>query len=215
MTTLSTLRSEVYKSIGNRNDTDAQTWADRGVNAGMVAHCLLSEPPEARVSGSMTAVASGDPITITSDLIRPIRLERLYNTTGACFVGLIPLRMWDLYYFPTTGNVKYCALHGNTLYYKPYPSTDEVISVWYFQYPARLVNEDDVYPYQSGEDFTLAFAKKWTWACQEEKEDVDMWSGLASELALPDKLIADLRKYTREEWGYGVDISKALSKGAS
>lgn len=215
MTTLATLRDEVYRSLGNRNDTDAQVWADRGINVGMIAYTLLNEPPECRTLGYGNAVAAGTVIVLSTQLTRHVRLERVYNNTGSCPVLFIPFRMWDLLYFPTSGNVQFYTLYGNSLYYKPLPTSTEQLYLYYFQLPARLDDSTDVYPFAMGEDFVLAFAKKWAWACLEEKEDSDMWSGLATDLALPEKLISDLRKYVREEWGYGADVSKALSKGTA
>jgi hypothetical protein len=123
--------------------------------------------------------------------------------------------MWDLYPFPSSGYVQYYTLHGNTLYYKPLPASTEQLQLWYLQYPERLDDASDSYPFQGGEDFVLAFAKRWAWACQEEIDNDKMWSSISSDLALPEKVISDLRKYVREEWGYELDLSNALSKGSS
>lgn len=213
MTTLGDLRSQVYASIGGRDDADAEMWADRGINAGMLAFALLTEPPECKTSGYGNALNTGVALDLTTQLTRHIRLDRVYNVTQSVPVQEVPFRMWDLYPLPTSGYVRYFALHGNTLYYKPTPAGTEQLQFWYFQYPARLDDSSDSYPFTAGEDFVLAFAKRWAWACQEEQEDAQMWAGLASDLLLPDKTVADLRKYMREEWGYESNLPGTVSEG--
>lgn len=215
MPTLDELRSEVYKAIGNRSGTDEQVWAARGINVGILAFALLTEPPECRTSGYGNAVLAGTVININTQLTRPIRLERVYNVTRSCPVLEVPFRMWDLLWLPTTGYVTYFTLHGYNMYYAPFPTGTEQLQMWYFQYPARLDDGADEYPFKGGEDFVLSFAKRWAWAQLEEKEDSEMWSTIANDLVLPEKLVSDLRKYTREEWGYESNVQRALQPGAA
>ncbi len=199
MTTLLDLTTIIQSNVARPGDVDAKAWAVRGINAGMYAAALMFEPPELRVVEDGTAVAAGTAVDLAT-LTRFLRVDEVYNATGSNRVWPLSFQQLQSLWLPSTGGVQYYALHGKSLYYKPLPSGNETLNIYHFSYPVRLSGDSDVFPLDSQhEEFVLSLGTAYTWACQEEVEDVGMWVGLADKFAIPEAQVTQIRRMLREE----------------
>lgn len=213
MTTLLALNQEVQELIA-RDDTTAKTMITRGINAGIVAATILYEPPEQRTTSNLTA-SNGVASVALSGLTRWLRIEEVYNSTGSNRVWPLSYHQLNSFYLPTSGNVIFYALYGGTMYYKPTPSQDETLNVYFLQYPARVSNDGDTLPLSYYEDFILSFSTAFAFASLEEGESEQIWERIAAQLNLPFSALTKVRSVMREELPSGNDLQRALSESSA
>ncbi len=207
MTDFSTLYQEIQSSIGRESASDslAVTVSKRGVNVGLFAAAFLFEPPELRTTGDLTASNTQDYVAL-SGLTRCYRVESVYNSTGSCHVYFLPYTQRQLLWLPTSGYVRFWSLYGNTLYYKPIPSSSETLSVSYFQYPTKLDADDDTFPFPTLEGYVLGIGTEYAWACLEEGESSQMWSKLADKYSIPETAVSLIRRQIGKEVSLGNNV---------
>lgn len=202
MTTLLELENEVLEALGRPSDPTAKEYAKRGINAGVMLAGLLYEPPELRTNGNIVATNAQDYVSI-STLTRLHRVEKVYNTTGSNVVWPLPLSRLSVFPMPTSGNVKYYALHGNIMYYRPTPTGNETLNVYYLQHAARLTNDVDAYPFSMHEDFVLSIGVEMSFGFLEEDGMMGAWDKITERLGLPAQTAAKVRQALREEIDIG------------
>jgi hypothetical protein len=207
MATLLELENEVLEAIGRPGDATAKAYAKRSLNAGITLAGLLYEPPELRTNGTLIATNAQDYVDM-STLTRLMRVEAIWNSTGGDVVWSLPFDRLNVFNLPTTGNVKYYALHGNTLYYKPTPTGNETLDIHFLQYAARLENDEDAYPFTMHEDFVLSIGAEITFGFLEEGEMLESWNAISERLGVPAQTAAQIRQALREEVDIG-DIQRA------
>jgi len=200
MTDFLTLYQEVQDSIGrdSTSDTFAISIAKRGVNVALFAAALLFEPPELRTEEDLTALSTQDYVAI-SGLTRSYRIESVYNETGSNHVYPIPYKMRDIYYLPTSGNVLFWSVYGNTLFYNPTPSSSETLNISHLQYPAALSSDGDAFPFPTLEGYVLSMATEYAWAALEEDESAQIWNRVSEKLSLPEGLGRKIRQLIARE----------------
>lgn len=215
MSTLLDLKNEVVFACGGRDDTDFLEAIERGINAGLLTASLLFEPPELRVSGSLTAPSTDTKVSLTG-LTRPWRIEEVFNESSAEALFKLPFWALNTTWLPSSGSVQFWALYGQVLHYRPQPDSNETLTVYYLQYPDQLGADSDEFPFSASlEGFTLAFAKEWAFGVLEEKESSDLWAGIVTALGVPEATSAEVRRLLREEWKFGNNVQGTLSKGSS
>lgn len=198
MTTFLEIQTELIANLGGRDDTDAIAAIKRGINAGIFAAAFTFEPPELRTTGNLIATNGGGSVLITS-LTRPLRIESVYNTTGSAPVYSLPYKMLEILWLPTSGNVQFYSMFGNSMYYKPDPTGNETLLTSYLQYPARLDDDSDLYPFNTAEDYVLVLATAYAFAFLEEGETSAMWAKLGETYGLPEAMVTKIRRVMRGE----------------
>lgn len=195
--TLGTLKGEIFNAVARSDDVTAG-FAERGINVGIMLYAATHEPPELRTNGSLTALANGNALDLTS-LTRFLRIDRIYNATGSNEVYPLSFREIEVLWLPTSGYVQFYAVHGNALYYRPHPTGNEILTAYFLQYPARLADDDTEYPFSTGEDYALMIATAFTWLCFEEDEIGNVWAGLAERFNISQDILNTIRALLREE----------------
>lgn len=200
MTQYSTLYQEVQKSIGrdSAGDAFAVTVCKRGINIGLFAAALMFEPPELRSRGDLTALSTQDYVLL-SGLTRCYRVESVYNSTGENHVYPIPYNRRNMYWLPTSGDVQFWCLYGNTLYYNPTPSASQTLQVSFLGYPVALDADADVFPFPTLEGYVLALGTEYAWGCLEEPESTGVWNKLAEKYGIPETIVSTIRRRMGEE----------------
>lgn len=210
MTTLGEIKTELYKSLGGRDDTEAQTWITRGINAGIMVHALMNEPPELKTFAAVVAPTDRNGKELTAELGDDfIRIEQIYNTTGGCAMYRLPFHMLEVLNLPTGDTVQYYAVHGNYLHARPITVTVQSLQVFYVKYPDRLVSDSDTFPFATGLELVMAIAHRWAWAAMEETDDEKLWSSVSEALGAPETSSAKLRAIL------GKEFPEDLLKGGS
>jgi len=198
MATLKDLTDEIIRGLG-RSDSDAVEFARLGVNGGLYAAAILFEPPELKTSETGTAVNAGTAVDLSA-LTRLLRVDSVYNTTGSQEVFILPHSLLNVLYLPTTGNVNFYSIYGQSLYYRPLPTGDETLTIYFFSYPTRLYDNGDTFPLGDHmRDFVLSFANAYAWANLEEVEDADMWLKINDKLGLPAATLTQVRRLMQKE----------------
>ncbi|MCW7076427.1 MAG: hypothetical protein OCU18_03935 [Candidatus Syntrophoarchaeum sp.] len=191
MTTRLDLKNEVRRALGG-NDSDAATAGiERGLNAGLVAAAYLFEPPEVRETGTLNT-ASDSGRTVTSSLTRPMAITSVYSTTTDKKIFRLEFEQMDMPWVPSSGDIQYYCLRGSYLYYRPQAA--ETLTVYYLKRPPRLENDTDAYPFETLEDFVVAFGTAYAWAFLEENENVSMWNVLADRMSIPEARLLQVKQ---------------------
>jgi hypothetical protein len=199
MSTLLDLRNELQSAMGGRDDDTAVYAQNRGINAGILTYAFLHEPPELRVSGSLTVSTGG--YTNMDSLTRLLRIESIYNANGNKMHRL-PFHLLDHVWVPSNPRMVIYAIYGHGLYCRPAPNTPEQVTVYYLRYPERLTANTDECPFEAHEDFILAFAMHYAWMYLEEGETSDNWAKVASAMNVPEAVISKTRKALRGQIVY-------------
>lgn len=184
----------------------------RAINAGIVASACIHRPPSLRTSGTLTA-SSGQKYVSLSTLSRWMTVDEVYNTSGSCKVWPLELSDLEVLPLPTTGSILYFAVHGNTLYYRPQPTENETLTVYYLAFPARMTATSDTLPLPEHEDFIFSFAQAFTWAGFEEDTASGLWQKIGDALSISHKEITQIREVLNRQVPNVYDIQAALPKG--
>jgi len=211
MTTLGDLLTDLQHATGRSDDAAVQLM-ERGVNAGIIAASLLYRPAELRESGSLTAASNLKYVSLSS-LSRFLTIEEIYNETGSCKVWPLEFSELEVLELPTTGYVKYFAVYGDVLHYRPQPSTNETLTAYYLALPARLTTSTDTLPLDSYQDFIFSFAQAFVWAGFEEGESSAVWQKVADATTVPWQTITQIRDVLNKQVPNVYDVQAAVSKG--
>lgn len=201
MTAFGTLYQEVQDSIArsNANDTFAVQIAKRGVNAGMMAAGLIFEPPEMRTSANLVALTTQEYVS-TANLTRLQRIEEVYNETANARVYPLPFNMRNTFWIPPANNVQFYSMHGWLMYYKPTPTANNTLNIYFLQYPAVLSDANTAFPFPTLEAYVISFATEYAWACLEESDSQQIWTRVNEKLTLPEGMAAKIRLLSQEQY---------------
>ncbi len=185
-TSLTVLRAVVTDALG-RSDTVATSWADRGINYGQYLAAKLYSPVELRTSGTVTVAASGTSVSL-STLTTLYYLVSLYNLTNSSDIFMCDFSRFSFVIPTGAGSVKYATRFGSTLYTRPTPTVENSLTVYYVKYPTALDDATDTLDFDHYDSFITSFALQYAWACQEEKESSDIFTGILSTINSGDQV---------------------------
>jgi len=199
VSTVQAILDDIYQSTGGRNDSVVQSLALRGVNMALMAATLLFKPSTQRTSGIVTATSSSSYVSL-SPLTRWLVVEEVYNTESNSKVWYSQFNELDI--LPVTGSsVLIYSVYGNDLYYRPQPSTDENLRVYYLSYPDTVTATDSL-PFTEGRDFVYNFTQTFVWAALEEGDAAGIWARLSNAMGNAYQELTSLRDaLQRQEYG--------------
>lgn len=212
MTTVASLIDDL-KITTARTDVPAQTVMLRGINAAVTAAAMLFRPPEQRTSSVLTATTALNYVSLSS-LVNMLFIEEVYNTTSSTRVWPLELAELEILPLPKKGAILYYAIHGSVLYYRPKPTIEASLNVFYFISPTRLTVNDNL-PFSQNDDFIFSFAQAFTWAAFEEPESNALWQKVVDATGVPQTYITQIRDVLTRQVPSGSNLQAAVSKSSA
>jgi hypothetical protein len=166
------LVTEVLDNVGSRNDADSTTFARRGVNFGTVLAGILFDPEELQVVANLTLGVGGTSVSL-STLTELMTITRVFNATDVVNMGAIAWDRWEALTYPGSGTPEFHSRFGSTLYIRQAPTASTTIRVSYRKY-AHRASTGDTLEFTQHDEYIVAAATKYTWACLEETESSDL-----------------------------------------
>lgn len=214
MTTLGEMRTELHRAVGD-NSTGTDAILLRAINAGIVAASILFEPPELRTSANITAASTSKTANVANGLTRHLKIDEVWNANANGKVW--PLALNEMHalesLMPANGNVLFYALHGQLLHYRPQPTANQTLTVYYLQRANRVVNANDTIPLEDFEEFIMSFAMEFFWAFKEEGESQQGWQQISDRLGIPYGQLAQVRRALRGDAPDDHNVRGAVQPG--
>jgi hypothetical protein len=201
---LSSMLTELVLSTGNDTE-NIRTILTRGVNCGIISAALKFHPEEYKGVGNFNALSTQGFASLSGT--DWIEIDHVWN--ASMDQPMFKMDHSDLLTFSSlmTGtSVKYWSLYGDYIYYQPYPTLDEVMTVSYWALPDRVSADGDTIPLDDHLEYIMSVALEYYWSTQEESESQKVWSGFSDRIGLSKQQIADLQRALKGEPPYGDNV---------
>lgn len=200
------LVDDATSSLGRSDDSVAEAWALTGLNIANMVVASAFQPSEARSNAVLVATSAQYYASYAAACPRLLLLDRVYNETDDNPMFALPFQLLDNLLPRTAGEApRFYALHGTILHYRPKPSGNTNLRIWYLANPTWL-NTDSIIPYEGFDHIYQVVANQFTAAMAEEVETATFWQNLAGQFNLPQQAITNIRSEVRKEMPY-VNIS--------
>ena len=131
--------------------------------------------------GALTPIGGSTLSTYLLDVIK------VYNKTLGHKLDFVPYESWEKI-VPVGTVTKYWTLFGQTLYVSATPTTSIMLKISYSMYPAPLVNNIDVIPFDHHDPFIVSVATSICWAAFEETDSSTLWTKIAGMVGDPQSM---------------------------
>ena len=94
---------------------------------------------------------------------------------------------------PTGNHPLFYALHGNSIFVAPAPTSDATVTLYYTTLPTRVSALEDTLPLGEYQDFVLSVATAFVWGALEELESSALWTKISETIGVPLKDFAEAK----------------------
>ncbi len=209
-TSLGTFKTNLYGPLG-RNDSVAAGFITQGVNFACTLISLLYDPPELQTSSSITVAASTTTAS-TSSLTRLANIMSIYNySAGNKKVWMLPYPLMELLSpIASAAESKYFKFygrHGSNLYFRPWSVYENILTVFYNQYPVAVSVDGDQISFSNYDPMVESYALAYAQACLDEFDAAGMWKTLGDAIGAPQQVMLKARQYLEGGPAHGNDTS--------
>lgn len=158
--------------------------ANEVINQAIVMGALIFDPPELQVKYDYTLPSAEVSFSLTSSPFNSevLVIRSIKDVDNLRRIWYINPDKWDVI-VPTLTTVKFFTLHGTTVYVNTSLVTSLDLEVKATKYPALFVDDTTDCQYDFHDDFIISTATNLLFAKMEEKETVEMWTGVQSSIA--------------------------------
>lgn len=176
-------RDIILPAIGD-DSPEMIVLANDAINQAILMGALLYDPPELQVKYDYTLPSAETTLSLASSPFNGevLVVRSIQDVDNLRRIWYIDPDRWDVV-VPSLLTIRFFTLHGTTVYFNTSLVTSLDLEVKATKHPAPLTDDTTDCQYNYHDDFILSTATNLVFAMMEEKETVEMWTGVQSGIA--------------------------------